>query len=109
VSRPVRLADAVDIDLAAGFHWYNEQVPKLGVVFLQQVEEALNRIAEFPDSYQIQFADFHGAPVRRFPYTVFYRLRPEIVEVDAILNNRIDPLRARARLAALSNLDDPDV
>ena len=98
MSCPLNLADAVEADLIAAFKWYEHQFPGLGESFLSQVEYTLSRIWQFPESYQVNFGDFHCAPLRRFPYGVFYRARPHLIEVDAILDCRILPRRIEPRL-----------
>jgi plasmid stabilization system protein ParE len=98
VNWPVKLAVAVETDLRAAFDWYEYQSPGLGESFLSEVEYTLSRIGQFPESYQVNFSHFRCAPLRRFPYGVFYRVWPHLVEVDAILGCRIHPRRIKARL-----------
>ena len=96
---PLRLADAVESDLSAAFDWYDRQSQGLGESFLSQVEYTLSRIEQFPESYEVNFSSFRCAPLRRFPYGVFYRVRPHLIEVDAILDCRIHPRRIQTRLS----------
>jgi plasmid stabilization system protein ParE len=98
VNRPLRLADAVEADVAAAFSWYERQLAGLGMSFLLQTDDALARIGQFPESYQIHFGDFRATPVRRFPYAVFYRIQSKTIEVDAILDWRMNPAGIQARL-----------
>lgn len=96
----LRLAAAVYADIAAAIDWYDRRMPGLGEAFLRNIELTLTRIERFPESYQIQFGDYRSAPVRRFPYGVFYRVLPDAVEVDALFYGRMDPAAIRERLGS---------
>jgi plasmid stabilization system protein ParE len=98
VNRLLRLADAAETDLDAAISWYERQLAGLGMSFLLQTDDTLARIVEFPESYQIHFGGFRGARVRRFQFAVFYRIRPDTIEVDAILDCRMNPANIKARL-----------
>jgi hypothetical protein len=73
-------------------------MPGLGEAFLRSVELTLDRVEQFPESYQIQFGSFRSAALRRFPNGVFYRVMPDAVEIVAIFDCRMDPANLRARL-----------
>ncbi|MDO8520035.1 MAG: type II toxin-antitoxin system RelE/ParE family toxin [Deltaproteobacteria bacterium] len=52
--------------------WYNEQSPKLGIEFLDELDRVIKRIALFPESGTSVGQDIRRCLLSRFPYGVFY-------------------------------------
>ena len=52
---------------------------------------AFNRISERPESYRIVESTVRRALVRKFPFSVFYRILPEWIEVVAVVHQSRDP------------------
>ena len=71
--------------------WYEQQRPGLGIQFVGEVERILELIAEQPDRYPIVFGTIREALVSRFPYCVYYRVRPDQVKVLAVFHTSRDP------------------
>ena len=59
--------------------------------FEEEIDRAFRRIAERPESYQIVEAAVRRAPVRRFPFSAFYRILSEWIEVVAVVHQSRDP------------------
>ena len=91
----VRPAAAADIEDA--FDWYERQSSGLGVEFLDAVRSALERIASRPAAYQVVHRNTRRALVRRFPYSVIYRLYGDRILVVARMHGRRDPRRWASR------------
>ena len=85
--------------------WYNRRVPGLGSTFLFHVEECLDRIVHYPESYQLDFGVVRRAVTRRYPFAVYYRVLPQAIEVLAILDCRLDPQVVQTRFD--TSTDDP--
>lgn len=73
------------------YSWYESQQPGLGDNFLEQVDEALDRICQMPESYLAIYRDVRRAVVRRFPYTIYYRIVSSRVIITAVFHGRRDP------------------
>jgi plasmid stabilization system protein ParE len=69
----------------------------LGAAFTAAVRDVLNRIAGLPLAHQVVYKNFRRAVVRRFPYSVFYRVDPDRVTVIAVFHNRRDPAAWQGR------------
>jgi plasmid stabilization system protein ParE len=91
----VRLAAAADIDEA--FLWYEQQRAGLGAEFLNAVQSALDDLASHPAQYQIIHRNTRRMVLRRFPYSVFYRIYDEVIVIVACMHVRRNPRRWRAR------------
>ena len=80
MSLVVRPAAAADLDEA--FLWYEAQREGLGEEFLNAVTRVMDALAESPRQYPVVHRDTRRALVRRFPYSVFYRvMRSDVVVV----------------------------
>ncbi|HEV2949136.1 MAG TPA: type II toxin-antitoxin system RelE/ParE family toxin [Gemmataceae bacterium] len=71
--------------------WYETKRADLGVDFVNEVQLVLDKIARQPDRYPLAFADIREAPVSRFPYCVYYRVKPDWIVVLAIFHSARDP------------------
>jgi plasmid stabilization system protein ParE len=91
----VRPAAAADIEDA--HRWYRDKSPELGTKFLDAVREAGARIMENPEAYPVFHREARRVRLKRFPYSLLYRLYPEHVVIVACLHGRRDPLRWKAR------------
>lgn len=77
--------------------WYEQQRPGLGEEFLREIDEAILRAAGHPDQYPLVYADVRRAVARRFPYSVFFRIRDKRLVVLAVFHGRRDPTIWQAR------------
>ena len=84
-------------DIADAFTWYEDQRTGLGSEFLAELARVLERIEEHPDAYAIVRGSTRRVLVRRFPYSVFYILDPDLVAVTAVMHGRRDPRRWQER------------
>lgn len=85
-----RLAAKEEFEEAAA--WYENQSPGLGAEFLREIDEVISSAAAPPPKrYPIETGDVRRAVARRFPYSVFYRLRADTLVVLAVFHGRRDP------------------
>ena len=61
------------------------------------MDEALDRIEANPFQYAIAFADARQAPLKKFKYSLWYRILPDHGLVVACLAQRCDVSLARRR------------
>lgn len=66
--------------------WYETQQVGLGIEFVLEIDAAIERAAESPEMYAVQYRDARRVLVRRFPYAVYFIFESDIVEVFAILH-----------------------
>lgn len=101
MTRRFVLRPRAENDIQSGFDWYESQRPGLGDEFLAAVREKLEAVDSFPESSPVIYRDVRRAVVSRFPYLIFYVVRPAHVSVLAILhharNPTVWPRRQRAR------------
>jgi toxin ParE1/3/4 len=97
VSLPVVLTSEAEADLDEAAHWYEQHSAGLGVDFVRRVRAVLDLIAANPAMYAEVYLDLRRAPVKRFPYGVFFRPRQDTIDVVAVFHNRRDPSIWQAR------------
>lgn len=86
VFRPAALAD---FDEAAA--WYEAQQPGLGADFAAEVQQVLDAIADQPERYPVADGDVREAATSRFPYCIYYRVKPDRVVAIAVFHTSRDP------------------
>jgi plasmid stabilization system protein ParE len=85
----LRLEARTELDQA--YRWYEGQQVGLGDDFLEQVQEALLRISQLPESYPTVYRDVRRTVGRRFSYNISYRIVSSRVIVTAVLHGRRNP------------------
>jgi toxin ParE1/3/4 len=86
----VLLTPQAEADLLSAQAWYLGEDESLGPRFSNAIENTLNRIATYPESYpELEFG-IRRALTRRFPFMIYYRLDLELaaVIVIAVLHTR---------------------
>ena len=89
---------AAKLDVLDSANWYENERAGLGTEFLDDIEYVLGRIEENPEQFPRIVGDARRAMLRRFPYSVYFRIDGAIAKVMAILHQRRDPDVARSRL-----------
>jgi plasmid stabilization system protein ParE len=88
-----------EADLAEAIDWYNRLRAGLGETLALCVEDALGRILDNPQAFPCVMASVRRARLRRFPYSVMFRVRKEDIEIVAVLHARRDPTGWQSRIA----------
>jgi plasmid stabilization system protein ParE len=91
------LEDEARDDLVDAFQWYEGQRAGLGSEFLAAVALVFERIEENPGAYPVIRGTTRRGLVRRFPYSVFYVVDPDLIAVTAVMHGRRDPRRWQKR------------
>jgi toxin ParE1/3/4 len=71
--------------------YYENQVPGLGMDFLTQIENAVQRIKAYPESGKAVRGKILRRLVRRFPFGILYRVDPSEIVVVAVMHLRRRP------------------
>lgn len=70
---------------------YDEQRPGLGEEFIFEIDQAVVKAAASPERYPIIFGDIRRTVARRFPYSVYFRIRRESMVVLSVFHGRRNP------------------
>jgi toxin ParE1/3/4 len=91
MSLPLVFRSAAQAEFDGAVAWYETQRPGLGADFVAEVQQVLDTIANQPDRYPVASGDVREAPVSRFPYCVYYRVKPDRVVVISVFHTSRDP------------------
>lgn len=70
----------------------------MGDRFLVAVENQLERIRDNPEMYAVLRSQIRAAPIRKFPYVVYYRIETDSIFVIAIQRGGRHPSSWHRRL-----------
>jgi len=98
VTRPVILRAAAEDDIEAAYHWYEERSHGLGAEYLRAVEAGLALIERNPELPPRVYKQARRVLLRRFPYSLFYVVGAELIEVVGCIHTRRHPRRWRSRI-----------
>ena len=91
MSRSFEVRDRVRSETKVAASWYDDRFAEGGFAFTLEVGRVLNAIREYPDAYTRVRGNVRRTHLRRFPYLVFFRVRPEVVEVLLLIHAARDP------------------
>ena len=80
-------------DIVAASDWYEAQEAGLKTRFLDAVADTFQRIAAGPLHYPFASKDIRRLKVGRFPYSMYFRVRGNRVEVLALVHQNRDPAK----------------
>ncbi len=82
-----------DEDVTEAYGWYESSRRGLGEEFLEDVEQVVRLISEFPEGCPEVHRELRRALLHRFPYSIYYRLflPTVIIEVRACVHQRRHP------------------
>jgi len=69
---------------------YERESETLGFQFLDCIEKAVDLILEFPEIFPVVFDSFRRALVKRFPYSIYYRVEVNLIVIEAVLHQHQD-------------------
>jgi toxin ParE1/3/4 len=71
--------------------YYRERNPQASEQFALQLQAAIQRIRAHPQSFPRVGRAYRRAIVQRFPYLVYFKDKPEVVEIFAITHGKRKP------------------
>jgi plasmid stabilization system protein ParE len=91
MSLPVVLRHHAAEELLAACDYLEAQRDGLSIRLIGEVRRVIDRISTHPKLHGIVLKDIRRAAVRRFPYSVFYRVMPTRIDVLAVFHDSRDP------------------
>ena len=82
------LTSPAKADISSAVNWYQRRDPETASRFLSQTRTTISRIKKYPNSFPIFRGIIRRALVPRFPYSIYYSLRNDLVFVLAVLHHR---------------------
>jgi len=97
VTLPAIFHELAESELNEAAEYYAQARPGLGEAFLAEVQGAVNALAATPAAGQAVEGDVRWWLVRRFPYSVFHRVRADHIRILAIGHQKRRPFYWRGR------------
>jgi plasmid stabilization system protein ParE len=94
----IRYLDAAYAEFEEAIRYYNDERPGLGFEFSDEVEDAIGRIQNYPLAWTPLSKRTRRSQVHRFPYSVIYEVRADLIVIVAIQHHGRKPLNWRRRL-----------
>jgi toxin ParE1/3/4 len=97
MNRPVRFDSTAELELNEAADYYDLESLGLGAVFLEEVEQVLAKLSEFPDATTPVYAVVRRWLLTKFPYMLLYSLRADEIRILAVAHQRRRPFYWRGR------------
>jgi len=85
---PVELHPEAVEEARAAVQWYRERSPLAAETFLSELDHAVERITETPETWPQYIHGTRRFLLRRFPFSVVYRKTSSGIEIIAIVHAR---------------------
>ena len=95
---PVVLRHQAAEDLLAACDYLEAQRNGLSTRLIGEVRRVIDRISTHPELHGIVLKDIRRTAVRRFPYSIFYRVTPARIDVLAVFHDSRDPAEWQRRV-----------
>jgi len=104
VSRRLIVRPEGEADITEAAMWYEEQVAGLGLELIREVGLAVGRAVEAPLLFPLlrRRPEVRRVLTRRFPYRVFFIVRPDAIIVFGVIHAARHDRHWRGRLAGES-------
>lgn len=96
--KPVRFHPDAESELAHAVDYYNKRVPGLGTDFVAVVKRAADLIQSSPLRRPRCQDGTRKMNLRRFPFAIVYREKPDVLEIIAIAHGARRPNYWRKRI-----------
>ena len=90
--------DAAQSEFDDAIDYYDKQRPGLGSEFAEEVEDTLERVSHYPEAWSPLSPRVRRCVINRFPYSVLYEVRSEIIIIVAIQHQHQEPESWRTRV-----------
>lgn len=89
----LRFLDVAQTEQAEAAAYYESQRIGLGLEFVQELDRTAGRILEFPNAWSASSRNTRACQMKRFPYSMIYRIYDEEIVVVALQHHSQDPRR----------------
>ena len=77
--------------------WYDKQSESLGVRFFNEIDHAIITIQAAPLRWSLYKNDIHRFHIRRFPYSIIYRVNDNRIQIIAVMHQKRRPFYWKQR------------
>lgn len=88
-----RLLERASIELNDAAIYYENESEGLGLEFLKEFDKGVELIVAMPEAWSLIDGHFRRFLIRRFPFSIVYRLDEDVVVVVSVFDQRSKPRR----------------
>ncbi len=89
----LRIGAAAEQDMGEAQAWYAAQRPGLDLELRDELDRTLELIQRAPEAFPVIYKRLRRANLARFPYGLFYEIRPDCLFVRAVVHHARHPRR----------------
>jgi plasmid stabilization system protein ParE len=93
----VSFHESTEDEINEAVDFYEMECLGLGSLFIDELEKALERISQIPQSSQILRGNIRKKVLHKFPYSVIYSIRSSKIRVLAVAHQKKRPFYWRRR------------
>ena len=97
MTHPVAYRPEAVEDIEAAYDWYEAERAGLGLEFRAALTDAERFLAETPTAFPVVYRTLRRILLHRFPYSVYFTLTPEGVQVWGCIHQARHPRTWRSR------------
>jgi plasmid stabilization system protein ParE len=91
VTRTLSFNDQARGEIQEAAHYYGLESPTLRAAFLATIDAALAQLLAHPEAAPVARGTIRRKPLRRFPYSLLYTLRPGEIRILAVMHQSRRP------------------
>jgi plasmid stabilization system protein ParE len=91
VTRTLSFNDQARGEIQEAAHYYGLESPTLRAAFLDAIDAALAQLLAHPEAAPVARGTIRRKPLRRFPYSLLYTLRPGEIRILAVMHQSRRP------------------
>lgn len=91
MSRFASFNSLAEAELSEAVTYYELESSRLGAALLEIVEQAVAGLLEYPESGPVLRGSYRKRVLRRFPFSLIYRINGEEVRILAVAHHRRRP------------------
>ena len=97
MTHELRFHRAASHDLANALDYYDQISSELATRFRNNANKKFDSIVEQPESFPLDVLQIRYAKIKRFPYLIFFIVKPKYVLVLAVVHGASNPETWRIR------------
>lgn len=93
----IEITNLAEEEYSSAFHYYQEQLPGLGIKFEKEVEDLVEKLKANPFLFERKFKHYREAVLSRFPYFIVYEIILNSVIIHSFFHSKRNPKRKLKR------------
>jgi plasmid stabilization system protein ParE len=78
-------------EVSDAYQYYESRRPGLGDSFFESLDEIFDLIAENPNLFPVDFEEVRKAPIKKFPFTIYYEMVEAEIFIYSVFHQSQEP------------------